>query len=160
METQYVSFLIAGQRYCIDILDVKEVVRENEITRMPDSPSFVEGIMNLRGIVIPVISLARKLGLASDRPDTQNPQNTARSAKLIIVSLDGVLIALSVDALDRVFSADSAQIQPADQFTDSSLDRSLLSGIVKADETLTVILDIRKILDIEEQKFIRQEIVD
>lgn len=159
MEKQYVSFEVTGNRYCIDIMDIKEVVRESEITRLPDSPSFVEGIMNLRGIVIPVISLKKKLGLQDTGPkaDTDAPGTLH---KLIIISVEGVLIGLLVGSLDRVFSIDTEQVQPADKFADSGIDQALIQGVVKTDERLYLILDIKKILDIEEKSFIQKQIVE
>jgi purine-binding chemotaxis protein CheW len=157
MEKQYVSFDVIGNRYCIDIMDIKEVVRENEVTRLPDSPSFVEGIMNLRGIVIPVISLKKKLGLsaADEKAGKSSGQN-----KMIIISMEGVLIGLMVDTLDRVFSVDTDQIQSAEKFADTGIDRALIQGVVKMDEQLYLLLDIKKILDLEEKKFIQQQIVE
>ncbi len=158
MEKQYVSFEVAGNRYCIDIMDIKEVVRESEITRLPDSPSFVEGIMNLRGIVIPVLSLKKKLGLHG--PATAAPEAPGTLHKLIIISVEGVLIALKVDTLDRVFSIDTDMVQSADKFADTGIDRALLQGVVKTDEKLYLILDIKKILDMEEKSFIQKQIVE
>lgn len=155
MEKQYVSFEVTGNRYCIDIMDIKEVVRESEITRLPDSPSFVEGIMNLRGIVIPILSLKKKLGLH------EGPAPAAGALhKLIIISVEGVLIGLLVDSLDRVFSIDTEQVQSADNFADTGIDRALIQGVVKTDDRLYLILDIKKILDIEEKSFIQKQIVE
>jgi purine-binding chemotaxis protein CheW len=71
MERQFVSFYITGIKYCLDIMDVEEVVRETKFTKMPDMPSFIEGIMNLRGIVVPVMSVKKKLGL--DKSDEIMP---------------------------------------------------------------------------------------
>ena len=156
MEKQFVSFEITGNRYCIDIMDIKEVIRESEITRLPDSPFFVEGIMNLRGIVIPVLSLRKKLGLK----DTETRAKEGALHKLIIISVEGVLIGLLVDSLDRVFSIDTDQVQSADKFADTGIDRTLIQGVVKMDEKLYLVLDIKKILDIEEKTFIQKQIVE
>lgn len=160
MEKQYVSFEVTGNRYCIDIMDIKEVVRESEITRLPDSPSFVEGIMNLRGIVIPILSLKKKLGLRDNGPAPAAGQQQGGLHKLIIISVEGVLIGLLVDTLDRVFSIDTELIQSADKFADTGIDRAMIHGVVKTDEKLYLILDIKKILDIEEKSFIQKQIVE
>lgn len=156
MEKQFVSFEVTGNRYCIDIMDIKEVIRESEITRLPDSPFFVEGIMNLRGMVIPVLSLRKKLGLKEEAAQAKE----GALHKLIIISVEGVLIGLLVDSLDRVFSIDTDQVQSADKFADTGIDRTLIQGVVKLDERLYLILDIKKILDIEEKTFIQKQIVE
>ncbi len=161
MEKQFVSFEIAHNKYCIDIMDVKEVVKENNITVLPDSPFFVEGIMNLRGIVIPVVSVKKKLGLKDkDEPGNNTTGVKGRSNKLIIVMIEGVLIGFLVDSLDRVFSIDNTQIQASERLSDSSIDKTLINGVVKLEEQLYLILDIKKLLDFEEKTFIKKEIIE
>jgi purine-binding chemotaxis protein CheW len=166
MEKQFVSFLIAQKKYCLDIMDVKEVVKENNITSMPDSPFFVEGIMNLRGIVVPVISIKKKLGLKDNVEETSPPENTAvkskkkSSNKLIIITLENVLIGFLVDSLDRVFSIDSSNIQASEKFSEVGIDKSLVNGVARLDNELFLILDIRKLLDYEEKSFIQKEIME
>ncbi len=61
MEKQFVVFKVASSFYCIDIMEVQEVIRENQITTMPNFPSFVEGVINLRGTITPLISIDKKL---------------------------------------------------------------------------------------------------
>jgi purine-binding chemotaxis protein CheW len=169
MEKQFVSFLIAQKKYCLDIMDVKEVVKESNITVMPDSPFFVEGIMNLRGIVVPVISIKKKLGIKDNIEDTLPPnisdsQSKKKIAnKLIIITLDNILIGLLVDSLDRVFSIDTVNIQASEKFTEEGeegIDKSLVNGVARLDNELFLILDIRKLLDYEEKSFIKKEIVE
>lgn len=159
MEKQYVSFDIVGSKYCIDIMDVKEVVRENNITPMPDAPFFVEGIMNLRNIVIPVISIKKKLNL-SESSEKQADDGKHKNNKMIIVTIDGVLIGFLVDSLDRVFAIDSTQIQAPERIADSNIDKNLILGVAKVDNQLYLILEIKKLLDIEEKSFIQKEIVE
>lgn len=161
MEKQFVSFLIDQKKYCLDVMDVKEVVKENNITLMPDSPFFVEGIMNLRGIVVPVISIKKKLGLKENAADTSVDQSKKKTYnKLIIVTLENVLIGFLVDALDRVFSIDSSNIQASEKFSDVSIDKSLVNGVARMENELFLILDIRKLLDYEEKSFIQKEIME
>lgn len=160
MEKQFVSFTLSDRKYCLDIMDVKEVVRENDITVMPDSPSYVSGIMNLRGIVIPVISLRKKLGLPETEGKTAPEGTKKKNNKLIIASVDSVLIGFVVDALDRVFSLEEGQIQASERVSDSGIDRTLIAGVAKLEDDLFLILDVKKILDLEEREFIQKEIVE
>ena len=172
MEKQYVSFAISGNKYCLDIMDVQEVVRENKFTKMPDMPEYVEGIMNLRGIVIPVISIRKKLGLEDKQAvntssDANNEiaalerdlKKSLTSLKLIIVKIEGVLVGFLVDSLDRVFSIDETRIQSAEGVA-SQVDKNLMDGVAKIDQDVYIILNIKKLLDFDERKFISQEIID
>ena len=148
MDKQYVSFEIANSKYCVDVDDIKEVVREENITTLPNAPSFVEGLTNLRGVVIPVISIRKKLGIKQAVPAVEDTiQAGHREAKkLMIVNIDGVLVAFAVDSLDKVFPVDVKDIQTSEKVLDSSIDKSLIQGFVKVDESLYLILDIKKML--------------
>ncbi|MGA2141998.1 MAG: chemotaxis protein CheW, partial [Brevinematales bacterium] len=105
MEKQYVSFEIANSKYCVDVNDIKEVVREENITTLPNAPSFVEGLTNLRGVVVPVISIRKKLGIkqAEISSEIEEQAGHRQAKKLMIVNIDGVLVAFAVDSLDKVF---------------------------------------------------------
>lgn len=161
MEKQYVSFEIANSKYCVDVNDIKEVVREENITTLPNAPAFVEGLTNLRGVVVPVISIRKKLGIkqaeASSEIDEQSGHRQAK--KLMIVNIDGVLVAFAVDSLDKVFPVELKDIQTSEKVLDSSIDKSLIQGFVKVDENLYLILDIKKMLDFDDRYFIQKEIM-
>lgn len=159
MERQFVSFEISGMKYCIDIMDVQEVVRENKITRMPDVPVFVEGIINLRGIVVPVISLSKKMGIQHLAEQTPGESKKTDHMKLIIVRIGGVLVGFHVNTLDRVFSIEDSLIQSADGVA-SAVDRSLIEGVAKVGDVVYIILNGKKLLDFEEKQFIKEEILD
>ncbi len=200
MERQYVSFLVSGSKYCIDIMHVDEVAREEKFTRMPDVPEYVLGIMNLRGIVIPIISVKRKLGIQeealddviassgtkTETVDTTQSVNTEEtpqkdetknqkenglltklkrdlsnksSQKLIIAKIDNVLVGFTVDELDRVFAIDDTEIQSAEGVA-SSIDKAMMEGMVRKDGEVYIILNIRKMLDVDDRKFINSEIIN
>jgi purine-binding chemotaxis protein CheW len=161
MEKQYVSFEIASSKYCVDVNDIKEVVREENITSLPNSPAFVEGLTNLRGVVVPVISIRKKLGIkqAENTPELDEQTGHRQAKKLMIVNIDGVLVAFSVDSLDKVFPVDLKDIQTSEKVLDSSIDKSLIQGFVKVDENLYLILDIKKMLDFDDRYFIQKEIM-
>ncbi len=162
MEKQYVSFEISKNKYCVDVIDIKEVVREENITTLPNAPYFVEGLTNLRGVVIPVISIRKKLGLTVEETKTEEGAvviAASKTNKLMIVNIDGVLVAFSVDALDKVFTIDSSDIQTSEKVLDSAIDKSLIQGFVKVDDSLYLILDIKKMLDFDERYFIQKEVL-
>jgi purine-binding chemotaxis protein CheW len=161
MEKQYVSFEIANSKYCVDVNDIKEVVREENITTLPNAPSFVEGLTNLRGVVVPVISIRKKLGIkqAEISSEIEEQAGHRQAKKLMIVNIDGVLVAFAVDSLDKVFPVELKDIQTSEKVLDSSIDKSLIQGFVKVDENLYLILDIKKMLDFDDRYFIQKEIM-
>ncbi len=178
MEKQFVSFRIADIKYCVDIMDVQEVYREDKITHMPDVPPFVEGIINLRGIVIPVISIRKKLSLQDKTEDVEDlaqipdfvSQDTTSAAKtqvktrqkamkLIIVNIEGVWVGFMVDSLERVFSVEEETIQPAEGVA-SGVDRNMVDGVARLGEEVYIILNAKKLLDVEEKQYIKDEIIE
>ncbi len=186
MEKQFVSFWVGENRYCIDIMDVMEVVRENKITKMPDVPKYMEGIINLRGVVTPVLSIRKKLGIVADEEleiktfkpvvveevtedgvvesttvqVTSNKKDKSQTfMKLIIVKIDQVQVGFLVDSLDRVFTIEDALVQSADGVA-SNVNRAFVDGVARIDENVYIMLNVAKILDIEEKKFINNEIIE
>lgn len=152
MKKQYVSFQINDIRYCIDIMDVREVVRGEQLTTMPDVPDFVEGIMNLRGIVIPVISIRKKMGLSDQELEAK------KKDKLLIVNVDNLLIGFLVDSLDRVFSIEETQIQSSEGVS-TQVSQEITDGVVKIDDNVYILLNVKKMMDMEVKQFLTQEIV-
>lgn len=143
MERQYVAFETAGSRFCIDIMDVQEVAREQNITRMPNFPEFVEGVINLRGVVIPIVSIEKKIGGVAK--DGEAVRSSIR--KYMIVKASGVTIGLMVDILDRIVSSDDSAVQNAEGM---GHDAGLVTGILNVDGSLYLVLNARGILGVEE----------
>lgn len=189
MEKQFVSFWVGSRTYCIDIMKVQEVVRENRITQMPDVPQYVEGIVNLRGVVTPVISVRKKLGITekviskiNEKMDAvrQSSEELSESAsdvekqvhdikeleeeeddylKLIIVHIEGVQVGFLVDSLDRVFDVDEAEIQSAEGVA-GNIDSKFVEGAIRKDDDVYIILNAWRMLDMEEKKFLQEEIIE
>ena len=101
---QLISFMVGEEEDGLDILRVKEVIRIREITRLPQAPSFVKGIINLRGDVIPIIDLRDKFGL-------EHREYTAMT-RVIVVDVDGKLVGMVVDAASQVVRIPADQIEP------------------------------------------------
>ncbi len=152
MEKQVVGFKIVDNLYCIDIENVKEVVKVKEITPLPHSPVFVKGIINLRGIIIPIISLRLKFGFEEKKSNEEY--------KVIIVKIDNLLVGLIVDEFLYVFSFSNDKVQGIDETKDSKLSLNLISGIIRHDKNIFSIVNIKNLLDIEEQKFITKEVTE
>ncbi|MGC8765736.1 MAG: chemotaxis protein CheW [Brevinematia bacterium] len=153
MEKQFVGFKVANNSYCFDIDFVKEVVRVSQITWMPHASGFVKGIINLRGVIIPVISLKKKLELESDEMNLEE-------YKLIILNINNLLIGLIVDDFMYVFSVEANKIQKVDMSGDVKISKDLIDGVIRLEENVFLILNIKNLLDTEEKRFIDKEIVE
>ena len=136
---KFVVFKLENEEYGIDILRVKEIKEMIRITRVPKSPSFVRGVINLRGEVIPVIDLRKKFDM-SQNIDTE-------STRIIIVLVDEITVGLIIDTSSEVLEIDKELIEepPA---TIASIDHSYIYGIGKVKERLIILLDVSKIISI------------
>ncbi|MFW5782287.1 MAG: chemotaxis protein CheW [Candidatus Muiribacteriaceae bacterium] len=146
-ELQLVGFKLGNEEYVVDIMKVKEIIKISEITKIPEAPMFVEGVINLRGNIIPVINLKIRLGLSyTDEVDEEEK-------KIIVIERDGKWIGMIVDMVTEVIRLDSTKIDPTPELV-TSVDKKHIKGIGKfSDERLLIILDIEKIIDETETAF-------
>ncbi|MFH1414365.1 MAG: chemotaxis protein CheW [Candidatus Omnitrophota bacterium] len=140
-----VIFSLADKDYGVDIERVREVIRMREITPIPDTAEFVEGVINLRGKVIPVINLRTKLGLERKK--------LANSDRILITKIKSNLIGLLVDQAPEVITIDQASIVPPD---DLLKDADYLIGVAKLMERLVLITNIEKLLNAEAAESIQK----
>ncbi|UCF99978.1 MAG: chemotaxis protein CheW [Spirochaetaceae bacterium] len=140
--SQMISFMVGEEEYGLDILRVKEVIRLREITRLPKAPSFVKGIINLRGDVIPIIDLRDKFGL-------EHQQYTAMT-RVIVVDVDQKLVGMVVDAASQVVRIPADQIDPPPPIV-GGLSAEYVRGVGKLEERLVILLNIDRILTQEEK---------
>lgn len=143
---QLVSFNIGEEEFGVDILKVKEINRMSQITKVPNAPIFVEGIINLRGKVIPIIDLRKKLGLAKKDSDMHT--------RIMIIELDNQTIGFIVDSVNEVLRINKAVTEEPPRMV-SGIDSQYITSIGKLDDRMLILLDLGKIL-VEDEK----EIVD
>ncbi len=136
---QLLTFLIGEDEYGISILRVREIAEYRPLTPVPMTPSWMRGVMNLRGIVVPVVDLAAKLGLEAAQ--------VSRRTCLIIVETEiddeKIVIAVMVDSVSRVVDVSGSDIQEPPPF---GLGIDFVPGLVRVDERLIVLLDLTAIL--------------
>lgn len=137
MTNKYVVFKLENEEYGIDILKVKEIKEMLRITRVPKAPSFVQGVVNLRGEVIPVIHLRKKFNL----PEKNDTENT----RIVIVSVDEITIGLVIDTSSEVVEIDKENIEEPPMAV-TNIDHSYISGIGKVDDRLIILLEVAKII--------------
>lgn len=143
VDQQLVIFNLANEYYGIDIAAVDGIIKTQEITSVPNTPAFVEGVTNLRGSVLPVIDLRKRFGL---------PQvDATRDTRIVVVNMGHSKVGMIVDGVSEVLTIPEAAIEPTPPMV-TTVDSAFIIGIAKVEERLIILVDLSKILDTEEQK--------
>ena len=144
-QIQYLTFQLAGEEYAISILSVREIIDFGTVTRVPRTPQFIRGVINLRGSVVPVIDMAAKLGL----PETVNTNRTC--IVIVEVNLEGdrVHMGIVTDEVTQVLDLPSDEIEPPPAFG-MQVNVDYLVGIGKVNKSFVLILDIDRVLSMNE----------
>lgn len=138
---QVVSFHLDGEEFGLDILKVQEIIRMMDLTRVPNSPDFVEGVLNLRGKVIPVIGLRKRFHLEGRDSD--------RHSRIVVVEVNGSVLGFVVDSVSEVLRLPSDTIVPPPRLT--KVEREYISGVGKLDNRLLILLDLDRLLSESEK---------
>ena len=141
-EIQLACFRIGTEMYALDILRIKEIIRPQRLTPVPKAPAFIEGVINLRGVVIPVVDLRKRF----DQPKTE----TDRKTRVIICGLSGKILGLMVDEVSEVRRYARHEIQAAPKFLKVKGAEFFL-GVCRKDEDLVMLLDLERILSSDEK---------
>jgi purine-binding chemotaxis protein CheW len=144
-QLQMVTFQLGDESYGIDIMDVEGIVKVEEVREIPNSPVYVEGIFNLRGDIIPVISLHKRFHI---RKMDLSDEDELLSG-FIIINVDGMQLAVVIDKVSRVVSVDLDEIQPPPQML-SGIGAEYIQGVVNREEDYLIILDIRRLFSVRE----------
>ncbi|HVR71018.1 MAG TPA: chemotaxis protein CheW [Vicinamibacteria bacterium] len=134
------TFYLAGEEYGVDVRLVQEIIRLAEITQVPRAPQFVKGVINLRGRIIPVIDLKRKLGLGEVEPGKQ--------ARIVVVRVRERLLGLLVDGASQVLKVPVSVIEAAPEEV-VEIDASYIRGVAKLEKRLIILVDLQKVLSAE-----------
>ncbi|GAB1372126.1 chemotaxis protein CheW [Candidatus Kapaibacterium sp.] len=134
---QLVSFNIGEEEFGVDILKVQEIIRLVEITRVPNAPDFVEGVINLRGKVIPVIDLRKRLGLSSIAANSDT--------RIVVVEIDTKIIGFLVDCVNEVLRISKSITEPPPAII-AGIDADYITAIGKLEDRILILLDLEKIL--------------
>ncbi len=140
---QLVSFNLDQEEYGVDVLKVREIIRMPNVTRVPNTPHYVEGVINLRGKVIPIISMRKKFSLG----DIDNDKQT----RIMVMDMDGELMGFIVDSVSEVIRISEAEIQPPPPMVQGGIDQVCLSGVINRADRLLVLLELEKIFSLEER---------
>jgi purine-binding chemotaxis protein CheW len=138
---KYLAFRLAGEDYGIEILKVVEIIKMMEVTRVPQTPEHVRGVVNLRGKVIPVVDLRLKFGMeqAADTSDTC----------IIVVNVGQIQTGIVIDEVSEVLDIVADDIEPAPQLG-SDVDTRFIIGMAKAGDSVKILIDTDRVLNAEE----------
>ena len=134
---QLVSFMLSNEEYGVEVLKVREIIRMPAITKMPNTPHYVEGIINLRGKVIPIISMRKRFGLMEADHDSHT--------RIMVMDVVGGLTGFIVDAVSEVIRIHSSEIQPPPNMVSGNIDQEFITGVFNHAERLLIIMDVDKI---------------
>lgn len=134
---QLVSFKLGEEEFAVDILLVQEINRMAEITLVPKAPAFVEGVINLRGKIIPVVNLRARFGLAG--------AGTGAEARIVVVNVENRVLGLLVDSVSEVLRLPAHTIEPPPSFA-SGIGTDYIKGVGRIADRLLILLDLAKAL--------------
>ena len=141
-EQEYLTFFLNGEEYGVDILCVQEIRVWSSVTELPNKPNYIKGVINLRGIIIPIIDLRQRFG---QEPLAYNEQTVT-----IILrnqnSKKTMAVGIVVDAVSEVYKFDKKSIRTAPSFG-NNIDRCFLQGMATIDDKLIILLDSNSLLD-------------
>ncbi len=136
-DEQVVIFNLADEAFGIDIARVQEIIRWQRVTAVPKAAEFVEGIINLRGRIVPVVDLRRCFGIGSKTPD--------KETRIVVVEIRDATVGLIVDAVSEVLQVAGSAIEPPSRVV-TTADSAFLRGIARLEDRLITLLDLEKVL--------------
>jgi purine-binding chemotaxis protein CheW len=139
----FLCFRVSNEVYGLDIMDIKELIRPRDVTEIPRAPSFVSGVISLRGIIIPIIDMRDRLGLP--------PETSTGRERVIVIRRDDSFSGLLVDEIMQVLRVASDCIEAPPTVLEG-IDRDFVSGIGRADGRMIILLNLESISDIERER--------
>lgn len=138
---QLVTFSIGEEEFGVNILKVQEIIRTMDITKVPRAPDFVEGVINLRGKVIPIIDLRNRFGLSSKPED--------KDTRIIVIEINNIIVGFVVDAVSEVLRIPAGTVEPPPPVV-AGVESDYISGVGKLKERLLIMLDLDRLLSTED----------
>lgn len=139
---QLVTFNLVGEEFGLPILDVREIIRMVDVTPVPNSPDFVEGVINLRGQILPVIDLRKRFKLETSDAD--------EDTRIVVVEINDNLIGLIVDGVNEVLRIPSDTVNPPPQIVSSGIGAEYIQGIAHYNEKMIILVDLERVFSNDE----------
>jgi len=142
-EQQLVVFQLGAELYGVEIARVHEIIRLQTVTRVPHAPAFVEGVINLRGKVIPVVDLRRRCGLPM--------ADHTRASRIVVIEIGDQVVGIVVDGVSEVLRVNKGTIEPPSPVV-AGIESDYLHGIAKLPERLVILLNLDRVLARDERR--------
>ncbi|OQX26300.1 MAG: hypothetical protein BWK80_11100 [Desulfobacteraceae bacterium IS3] len=150
-QMQLVGFTIGKETFGVDILMVQEIIRSAPITAVPNSPDFIEGVINLRGSIIPVIDLRKRLNLYKRKAVQESV-----ATWILIINVDDRVTGFIVDSVTKVLKIQISAIEPPPDIVVAGLKSQYIRGVCEIDTGLLILLDFSRILQGKEIKKLKE----
>jgi len=145
MTNQYLAFMIDDEMFALDVSNVKEILQFSEITKVPKTPDYLRGVINLRGGVIPVLDMRLRLGIIR--------QEETIDTCIIVIEMDiegeDLILGFLVDSVQEVFDLEPERVEPPPKFG-TRFKTEFIKGLGKRDDQLIIMLDIDKVIQYED----------
>lgn len=138
-----VTFKIDNEEFGIDILSVETIIRMTEITKVPKAPEYVEGVINLRGSIIPIIDFRKRFNL--------KPREDGKNTRIIVANIDNKQMGFIVDSVSEVLRLPVSLIEPPPAIV-AGIEAEYIEGVGKLDDRLLILINIEKLFSISEKK--------
>ncbi|MEM0202452.1 MAG: chemotaxis protein CheW [Archaeoglobaceae archaeon] len=136
---QVIVFKLGEERYGVDISQVREIIRPTQITRIPNAPDFVEGVINLRGQITTIVNLRKRFGLP--------PKPIDNDTRIIVVEYNNAVIGMMVDTVNEVKYLSQKDIEALPSIITSREEAKFLKGVGKLPDGLLILIDLNKVLN-------------
>jgi purine-binding chemotaxis protein CheW len=135
--TEFISFAVGDEQYGVNIMAVREIKDWSAITQLPNQPAYMRGVLNLRGVIVPIIDLRCRFG---NGLTDATPMHV-----IIVIQVDGETVGLLADRVLDIIAVDSAQIQPVPKVSHDAR-TGFLSGLVAVEKTMIALIDLKSLL--------------
>lgn len=142
-QLQLLTFMLGQEEYALNIMDIKEIIRPKEVTEVPKAPDYILGILSLRGTIIPVLDVNKRLGLPI--------QEHGQQCRIVVVKWQEHLFGLLVDSVVQVMNIPLTKVEPPPEIL-GGVEGEFLRGVGKLDERLIILLNLSRILAVEEDE--------
>jgi purine-binding chemotaxis protein CheW len=145
---QVIVFNLGEERYGVEISQVKEIILPTQITRIPNVPSYIEGVLNLRGQIAAIINLRKRLG--------KEPKKNDENTRIIVIELNDAIVGVMVDSVSEVKYLSSQNIEEIPRFLALKDDSRFLKGVGKLEDGLLTLMDLKELFSEDELKEIKR----
>ena len=146
-DIQVVVFKLGADEYCVPVFQAREIQTYSSPTRIPNTPEFVEGVINLRGQIIPILDLKKRFGAGSTEVNL--------GTRIIIIEIGEDILGILVDAVLEVLKIPQSRFEPPPSAVKSSINNNYISSIGKLDNRLLIMIDLTKVLNEDELSVIK-----